>query len=208
MTGGLKFLLKEIQTPRVICHPNIFNKKYKIVGNEKVEIGIPWEKSELEDLGAHFIQKTRPMELLPDVWVSGEIPRLTDYEYIDETYQERVLESYIHDELHDDMALIIKTERGLIVLLGCGHAGPINTLKHAMRITGINKIHAVMGGMHLHRAPDKKVENITQHLINLNPEFAIPLHCCGFRSINMLYSAMKNKVLLYNVGDTFEFPPN
>ena len=76
--------------------------------------------------------------------------------------------------MHDDIALIIKTTQGLIVLLGCGHSGPVNTLKHAMRITGINKIHAVMGGMHLHRAPDRKVQSITYNLINLKPEVIEP----------------------------------
>lgn len=203
-TGGLHYLLKETNKLKVICHPNLFNKKFRILNGEKVDIGVPWEKTELEEMGAEFVQKTRPMELLPDVWISGEIPRITDYEFIDETYQERILESYIHDELHDDMALIIRTVRGLIVLMGCGHSGPINTLKHAMRIMGENRIYAVIGGMHLHRAPDEKIEKIVQSLVSLNPEFIIPLHCSGFRTINKLFNIFKERVLLFNVGDTFE----
>jgi 7,8-dihydropterin-6-yl-methyl-4-(beta-D-ribofuranosyl)aminobenzene 5'-phosphate synthase len=204
MTGGLKHLVQQFGKKQVYCHPNLFNKKFNIIDQERVNIGVPWEKAELESMGTRFILKTHPMEISPDIWISGEIPRLTDYEYIDETYQERVLESFIHDQIHDDMSLIIKTTKGLIILMGCGHAGPVNTAKHAMRISGMNHIHAIVGGMHLHRAPDEKIEKIVNNLIKLNPGFIIPLHCCGFRSINLLYNQLKDRVLLFNVGDTFE----
>ncbi len=203
MSGGLPVLLKHLKSLNVYCHPNLFNKKYKIVNNDRVEIGVSWEKSEMEALGARFILKTRPVEILPEIWISGEIPRLNEYEYIDESYQERILESYLHDELSDDLSLIIKTKKGLVILLGCGHAGPVNTVKHAMRIMKANHVHAVMGGMHLHNAPDEKINKIVYHLIELNPDFIIPLHCCGFRCINQLFNAVKDKVLLFNVGDSF-----
>lgn len=203
MVGGLPYLLRKVGPLKIYCHPNLFNKKFHITDKGRVEIGVQWEKSELKDLGAKFILKTHPVEIIKDVWISGEIPRLTSYEYIDETYQERVLESYIHDEIHDDMTLIIKTIKGLIILLGCGHAGPVNSIKYAMRVTGINKVHVVMGGMHLHQAPEEKIDSIVYHLIRLNPDYIIPLHCCGFRSINKLYNRLRDRILLFNVGDSF-----
>lgn len=202
-TGGLRYLLKEISPLKVVCHPNLFNKKYRVIDGDRIEIGVPWEKRELEELGAQFILKTRPMELLPGVWTSGEIPRLTDYEEIDETYQERILESYIHDELHDDMALYVKTRKGLAILMGCGHSGPVNTIKHAMRILGMDKIHVIMGGMHLHKAPAEKIEKIVGNIAKLNPDYLIPLHCTGFRTINLMFNLFKERVLLFNVGDSF-----
>jgi 7,8-dihydropterin-6-yl-methyl-4-(beta-D-ribofuranosyl)aminobenzene 5'-phosphate synthase len=203
MTGGLPHLLKEIKAPEIYCHPNLFNKKFKLRDNERIDIGVRWEKSELEELGAKFILKTRPIEIFPDVWLSGEIPRLTSFEYIDEIYQEQILESYIHDELNDDMALIIKTKKGLIVLLGCGHSGPLNTVKHAMRLMGENRIHLVMGGMHLQQALDQKIEQVVVNLVRLAPDYIAPLHCCGFRCINQFYNQLKNRILLFNVGDNF-----
>jgi len=203
MTGGLPFLLKEKGQTEIYCHPNIFHEKYKIKDEEKIEIGVPWEKSDLEELGAQFLLKSQPKEILPDVWISGEIPRLTDYEKIDEEYREHVLESYIHDEIHDDMALILRTTKGLIVLMGCGHAGPVNTVKHAMRILGENRIHLIMGGMHLQSATDEKILQIVNHLIQLKPNFIAPLHCCGFRCINYLFNHLKEKIRLMNVGDQF-----
>ncbi len=203
-TGGLRYLAREHSPLEVYCHPNLFNKKYRMINDERVDIGVPWEKSELEDLGVTFHLKTHPKEILPDVWISGEIPRLTDYEYIDDTYQERILESYIHDELHDDMALILNTFKGLVILLGCGHSGPINTIKHAMRVLDQTKVYAVIGGMHLHRCPDEKIEKIVYHLRELDPEILIPLHCTGFRAVNLMFNLFKERVLLFNVGDYFE----
>jgi 7,8-dihydropterin-6-yl-methyl-4-(beta-D-ribofuranosyl)aminobenzene 5'-phosphate synthase len=204
MTGGLPHLLQEIHEPNIYCHPNLFNKKFKLRDQERIDIGVPWEKSELEDMGAKFTLKTRPIEILPDVWISGEIPRLTSYEFIDEVYQEQILESFIHDELHDDMALIIKSQKGLIVLLGCGHSGPLNSVKHAMRLMGENRLHLVMGGMHLHQAPDEKIDAVVTNMVHLEPDFIAPLHCCGFRCINQFYTQLRNRILLFNVGDIFE----
>jgi 7,8-dihydropterin-6-yl-methyl-4-(beta-D-ribofuranosyl)aminobenzene 5'-phosphate synthase len=203
MTGGLPHLLREIPNPQIYCHPNLFNKKFKLRDNERIDIGVPWEKSELEELGANFILKARPLEILPDTFITGEIPRLTSYESIDEIYQEQILESYIHDELHDDMALILKTKKGLIILLGCGHSGVLNTIKYAMRLTGENRIHLVLGGMHLQQASDKRIEEVVKNLMNLKPDYVAPLHCCGFRCINQLYNQTKSRTLLYNVGDSF-----
>jgi 7,8-dihydropterin-6-yl-methyl-4-(beta-D-ribofuranosyl)aminobenzene 5'-phosphate synthase len=203
MTGGLPSVLMETGETDIYCHPNIFHKKYKLQDQQKVEIGVPWEKSEVEELGAKFLLKSQPKEILPDIWISGEVPRLTEYEKIDEEYLEHVLESYIHDEIHDDMALIIKTTKGLIILMGCGHSGPVNTAKHAMRIAGENHIHLIMGGMHLQAATDEKVLQIANHLIELKPDFIAPLHCCGFRCINYLFNHLRNRIRLMNVGDQF-----
>lgn len=204
-TGGLQYLAERKQPIEVICHPNLFNKKYRLIDGERIDIGVYWEKVELEKKGVHFTPKTHPKAVMPDIWVSGEIPRITRYETQDDTYEEQVLESPIHDELHDDMALILNTTRGLIVLMGCGHSGPVNTLKHAMRITGVKKIHVVMGGMHLQRAEDSKIEQIVRHLIRIQPDYIIPLHCTGFRAINRLFNLFGERVLLFNVGDSFTF---
>jgi 7,8-dihydropterin-6-yl-methyl-4-(beta-D-ribofuranosyl)aminobenzene 5'-phosphate synthase len=205
-TGGLPYFLQEIKPVEIICHPSTIHKKYRVFPEGRSDIGIPWEKNELENLGARFTFKTHSYELFPDIWTSGEITRNSEYEYIDETYQQRISESYIHDEIHDDMCLILNTINGLIVLLGCGHAGPINSIKHAMRLTKKKKILAIMGGMHLHHAPEDKIEKIAFNLAALQPEYLVPLHCTGFRMISRMFTLFKNRVKLLNVGDTFEMP--
>lgn len=203
-TGGLPFFIEKFGKVKVICHPAIVNKKFKVYPGGRLNIGVPWEEHKIRSAGADFIFKTNPAEIMPDIWISGEIPRNSKYEHIDERYQERVLESYIHDELHDDMALILNTVKGLVILLGCGHSGVINTARHAMRIMNNKNIFAIMGGMHLSHTPKDRLEQIVGNLKRINPQFIVPLHCTGFEAIDMMFRRFKNRVKLFNVGDTFD----
>ncbi len=203
-TGGLPHILKVIKPIEVVCHPTLANKKYKVYPEGRTNIGIPWEKGDIISMGAKFVFKTHPFEVIPDVWISGEIPRNSVFEYVEDTYQLRPSVSYIHDEIHDDMCLIINTIKGLIILLGCGHAGPINSIKHSMRITGNKQIYAIVGGMHLQHSPDEKIKKIVKILVTFNPEFLIPIHCTGLPAINRMLNAFPDRVKPLNVGDTFD----
>lgn len=202
-TGGLAHYLRELGSADVYCHPAIANKKYKVYPGGDLDIGVPWETSKMKTAGARFIYKSHPFEIVPDIWLSGEIPRNCKYEFIDEVYRQKVLESYIHDELHDDMCLVLNTEKGLIVMLGCGHSGVINSIKHASRITENKHIYAVIGGMHLAHTPLERIEKIIHNLQKLDPEIVVPLHCTGFPAINHMFNKFKNRVQLLNVGDRF-----
>lgn len=202
--GGLPYVAELKNLLKVICHPALINKKYRVFPAGNLDIGVPWEKSTLVRKGVEFLFRTHPFEILPDVWFSGEIPRNTAYETIDETYQQRVLESLIHDELHDDAFLALNTVKGLVVLLGCGHAGPVNSLKHAMRITGNRHIHALIGGLHLQTADQSKIDQIIKNIHRLNPDLIFPLHCTGFAAIHKFFRLFKDRVQLLNVGDQIE----
>ncbi|HHJ51655.1 MAG TPA: MBL fold metallo-hydrolase [Caldithrix abyssi] len=202
-TGGLPYYLREFGEVEAICHPAAVNKKYKVYPGGRLDIGVPWEERTLKNMGVKCTFKSHPSELLPGVWLSGEIPRNSKYERIEEEYQERVLESYIHDELHDDMCVVIQTPKGLVVLLGCGHSGPVNSIKHAMRITNQKKVHAVIGGMHLQQSSQERIDQIVHNLKRINPDFIVPLHCTGFAAVHKMFSRFKNRVKLFNVGDVF-----
>lgn len=203
-TGGLPALLKKRGETEVVCHPTLIHKKYRVYAAGRLEIGVPWEKNVLIREGAHFHFYTHPHQILPDVWISGEIPRSTPYEVIDEAYQQRVLESYIHDEIHDEQFLALNTNKGVVVLLGCGHAGPINSLKHAMRITQNSHVYAIVGGMHLNNASEERINLIVENLELINPDYIVPLHCTGFKAIHRMFTVFKDRVKLLNVGDVFE----
>jgi len=203
-TGGLPFVLEKTGPIDVICHPALTNKKYKIYPAGRTNIGVPWEKRDLVSMGAKFVYKTHPFEVIPDIWISGEIPRRSSFEYVEEVYQQKPSVSYIHDEIHDDMCLVLNTVKGLIIILGCGHAGPINSIKQSMRITKNKQIYAVIGGMHLQHSPDEKIRKIVKNLKTLDPAFVLPLHCTGYYAISRLMAVLQSRVKLLNVGDTFE----
>ena len=203
-TGGLPYIAELKKPLPVICHPALINKKYRVFPAGNLDIGIPWEKNVLARKGVEFQFHTHPFQIFPDIWFSGEIPRNNNYETIDETYQQRVLESLIHDELHDDAFLALNTVKGLVVLFGCGHAGPVNSLKHAMRITHNHQVYAIIGGMHLQSAEQQKINAIVLNLEKINPDLIFPLHCTGFTAIHKLFSVFKDRVQLLNVGDQIE----
>ena len=200
-TNGLYYYLKKFGKAEVLCHPNLFHKKFRLINGERMFIGISHEEDELKRLGAIFVFKTNPHKFSDSIQTTGEIHRITDYESLDESYQERVLESYIHDELNDDQALLLQTRQGLIILLGCAHRGVVNTVKHALRQMDADRIYAIMGGMHLAHAPMEKIQKIVSGLAMLNPRYVVPLHCTGFYAMLHMYRVLGDRVLLLNVGD-------
>ena len=203
-TGGLPYFVNQIKPIEIVCHPALLNKKYKVYNETKLDIGNPWDKADLIEVGTQFNFKSHPSEVIEDIYISGEIPRHSTYETINEEYMFKSKESYIHDEIHDDICLVINTDKGIVVLLGCGHAGTINSVKHAMRIMNSNKIYAIIGGMHLLHSSSDIIKQIIHNLEILDPEFIIPLHCTGFQAINQMYNKFKDRVLLFNVGDVFK----
>ncbi len=202
-TGGLYYFLEEFERAHIVAHPTLFNKKYILTNGSRLEIGVPYEQKDLEALGAKFTFTTLPYFVSENIFSTGEIPRVADYEKIDETYRIQVLESDMTDELHDDMALVLKTTEGLVVVMGCAHSGTINTVRHAMRTAKMKEIYAVVGGMHLNHASSEKIEKVAQALKEINPRYIVPLHCTGFRAISHFYKVFPEKVLLLNVGDVF-----
>ncbi|OQY52624.1 MAG: hypothetical protein B6230_02350, partial [Desulfobacteraceae bacterium 4572_89] len=150
-TGGLRRVLQAIDTKRqVILHPEAWASKYasraEPVGSEMHYIGIPYVKEELEHLGAEFTLNREPVWITDDIVVTGEVPLETSFESIDKNLFVKTNEEYQLDTIPDDQALVIKTSKGLVVILGCAHHGMINTLLHARKITGEKRIHAVVGG--------------------------------------------------------------
>jgi 7,8-dihydropterin-6-yl-methyl-4-(beta-D-ribofuranosyl)aminobenzene 5'-phosphate synthase len=200
-TGGLFYYLQTLGEATIICHYNIFNRKFRVFEGGRLEVGIPYEESDLKKTGGDFIYKTQPFNLSENILSTGEVPRITDYETPDEVHQELVLESYITDVLNDDMGMVLKTSKGLIVLLGDSHSGPVNTVKYAMRLTGIQKVHAIIGGMNLIHASMEKIEKIGRGLMQINPQYLIPLHSTGFQAMNHFYHIFKKRLLLFNTGD-------
>jgi 7,8-dihydropterin-6-yl-methyl-4-(beta-D-ribofuranosyl)aminobenzene 5'-phosphate synthase len=97
-------------------------------------------------------------------------------------------------------------EKGLVILSGCAHAGIINTVQYAIEVTGIDKIHAVMGGFHL-SGPffETIIDRTTQELQNLHPTFVIPTHCTGRKAIMAIEKQMPNQFILNMAGTKLTF---
>jgi 7,8-dihydropterin-6-yl-methyl-4-(beta-D-ribofuranosyl)aminobenzene 5'-phosphate synthase len=92
-----------------------------------------------------------------------------------------------------------------VVITSCGHAGFVNTVRTAMRVSGVDKLHAVLGGVHLAPAPKDYVAHAVAELKQLDPDIVIPMHCSGANFIEAMRQQMPEKLVLSTVGSRFTF---
>jgi 7,8-dihydropterin-6-yl-methyl-4-(beta-D-ribofuranosyl)aminobenzene 5'-phosphate synthase len=145
--------------------------------------------------------------------ITGEIPRETvfekgfPYQYIEDPQNEKNL---IPDPLIlDDQALVANiSDKGLVILSGCGHAGIINTINHAKKITGIDRIHAILGGFHLPADGgifEAAIEPTLKMFKEEQPDYLVPCHCTRWKATNKIIEFMPEKFIQSSVGTTFQF---
>jgi 7,8-dihydropterin-6-yl-methyl-4-(beta-D-ribofuranosyl)aminobenzene 5'-phosphate synthase len=197
-TGGLRHVLRRIgKEIEIIAHPDIWQAKYVThQGEEARYTGIPFHRQTLESLGARFNLTTEPVRITDNIMTTGEIPMVTDYEKIESDLQVKEGNRFKPDKLRDDQALIVNTEAGLVVILGCAHRGIINTLYHARQIAGVKAIYAVLGGCHLLNATEERVWLTIAALKELEVQRLGVCHCTG-----LLASA----IMAQEFGDGFFF---
>ena len=149
----------------------------------------------------------------PGVFGSKQRMAGDNYKYIGIPLERKDLEQkgikggskYSADTLPDDRALILDTEKGLVVLLGCSHRGVVNTLVHVTQITGRQKIHAILGGLHLGKASVEKLKKIADHLQAFGLEKIGVGHCTGPKAFVALANQFKDRLFLNTVGNVMEF---
>jgi 7,8-dihydropterin-6-yl-methyl-4-(beta-D-ribofuranosyl)aminobenzene 5'-phosphate synthase len=95
--------------------------------------------------------------------------------------------------------------RGLVVISSCGHVGLINTIKAAMAVSGVAKLHAVLGGFHLGPAPQDYVDHTVTELERLSPDVVIPMHCSGAKFLAAMHRQMPDRLVTANIGSCFTF---
>ena len=205
-TGGLKEVLKLSGPKKVIAHPDIWDAKMSNWGSLDRNIGMPFSREELEKLGATFVLDREPVEISANIITSGEVPMSTDYEQIDEGLFRRTTSGVQPDLLTDDLSLAIKTQEGLIVVLGCAHRGPINIIQHLKRVTGEERVHAVVGGTHLVHASDERIQKTIHELKKMGVNKIACSHCTGFRAASMLSDAFGDSFVCNNAGTQLTFP--
>lgn len=205
-TGGLKEVLAKTGAVEIIAHPDIWAKKYIRFGQREAYIGIPFSREELEGLGASFTLSKEPVWITDDIVTTGEIPMVTEYEEIDPNLYVKEDGQLVPDPLLDDRALIIKTDQGLVVILGCGHRGMVNTLRHAQEVTGVELIHTVIGGTHLISASEERILLTAAVLQELGVKRVGVSHCTGLSAAVMLAQQLGDVFFFNNTGTRLTVP--
>lgn len=207
-TGGLREVLRLKGEVEVIAHPDVWTAKYSRREPEQREeyIGVPFSREELESCGARFRLSSEPVYITEQILTTGEISMTSGYETIESNILVKRDGQFYPDPLADDLALIIDTEFGLVVIQGCAHRGIVNTLRHAQSITGKSLVYAVIGGTHLFRASEERIEKTTADLREIGIRKLGVSHCTGFQASMRLAQEFGDAFFLNNAGTRFTLP--
>jgi 7,8-dihydropterin-6-yl-methyl-4-(beta-D-ribofuranosyl)aminobenzene 5'-phosphate synthase len=203
-TGGMIGILKRLnRRVPILAHPAIFSPKLKVRPFLRF-IGPPFSQAEAEDAGAVMLYSQSPVVLAPGVMTTGEIERREPFETVEGfwTINEGL---YSQDLILDDQALIVNIDgKGLAVISGCAHAGIINTIKHAQKVTGVEDLYAVIGGFHLMGANEERIASTVEALLRLDPEMVRPGHCTGAKAVCRLMLALGERCWPLAAGESIE----
>jgi 7,8-dihydropterin-6-yl-methyl-4-(beta-D-ribofuranosyl)aminobenzene 5'-phosphate synthase len=205
-TGGLLRALARSGKAVVYIHPLAFQSKYSRRGKTRSRpIGIP------EQVASGLLERDRcltftsgPKRICSGVSVTGQIPRLATFEstsgpfFLDEQCTRE-------DVVADDQALYVESRKGLVVVLGCAHSGVVNTLDYVAKLTGKGSMHAVLGGMHLAKACEERIEATCAALDRYRIGVVAPCHCTGNGAIARLRSWFGERVADCFAGTGFSF---
>ena len=206
-TGGLFNVLKIAGQKEIIAHPDVWGRKYgRMPPGPERYIGIPFIREALEVMGASFNLTAEPVKLSANIMTTGEIPMTTDYEAVETYLTVKENGESKQDTLADDLSLIIDTEFGLVVILGCAHRGIVNTLKHVQKITGKELIYAAIGGTHLVHASKERLEKTAAALKEMGVQYLGVSHCTGFKSSAYLAREFGDRFFLNNSGTKLTLP--
>jgi len=205
-TGGLRQLLRKMKKEvEIIAHPDVWADKYHRSKDKKDRYaGIPFPRQELESLGARFNLTTKPVKISDNIMTTGEVPMVTDYEEIDSSLFVKEGDGWQPDKLLDDLSLIINTEHGLVIVLGCAHRGIINTLYHAQQLTGVKSVYAVLGGAHLFKTSEERLRRTIAALKELGVQRLGLCHCTGLPAASLLAQEFGDKFFFNNTGTTID----
>ncbi len=206
-TGGLAGVLRAIaKRIPVYAHPEVFADRYAKLGDRMVYVGLPFKREALEGMGAAFELSADFREIALGVYLSGEIARRRPFETGDTELFVKQDGELRKDPLRDDQSMAVETAEGLALILGCCHAGLVNTIDHFQARLPGKPIHTVIGGTHLEFAPAEQLRETIGVLKGLGVKRLGLSHCTGLRAGARLAQELGEAVAFCTVGYSVTLP--
>jgi 7,8-dihydropterin-6-yl-methyl-4-(beta-D-ribofuranosyl)aminobenzene 5'-phosphate synthase len=188
----------------VLLHPDFWLQR-RIVGPDRVfDMPTP-SRAAIEGAGFTIVEERQPSFLLDDaVLVTGEVDRTTDFERGMPPDHQALRDGTWRPDpaVHDDQAIVVHVkDKGLVVLTGCGHSGIVNIVRYAKRLTGVDQIYAILGGLHLRGGP--AVPATVEALQIESPSVVVPAHCTIWRAQHALAAGLPDAFVPNAVGSRF-----
>ena len=209
-TGGLVTLRRELsrENPGALMRahvaPGIFYSRPDGHGGEaNTTIAA---RREYEALGGTIVEHAKPAEIFPGVWLTGPVPRVYPERNWSVSGNVVTPSGAVEDTIPEDQALVFNTERGLVMLTGCGHAGIVNILDYARHIVRPAPVYAAIGGFHLFAADDAKLDWTAAKLHDMGLQHMLGAHCTGLHTVYYLKDKLglpRQKCLVGAVGAVF-----
>ncbi len=190
-------------------HPSVFKTPRYLKFGEDFKVYFPtFTREMVQAAGFAAVETDKPFLMLNNtVLFLGGIPHRTDFEKGWSIVHSQKDGKEIHDAIEDDSSIVIHLKnKGLVILSGCAHAGIINTVQYATEVTGVDRVHAVMGGFHL-SGPlfEPLIERTAAELKKINPTYIVPTHCTGRKAIMTMEQQMPDRFILNMAGTKLTF---
>lgn len=205
--GGLPEVLRCRGAVDVYAHPDLFRDRYWSDDDQGSFIGVPFTRAFLESMGAQFKLQRQWVEVGPGIHLTGEIPRRTEFEKGDPHMTTYTVEGKkLHpDPLWDDLSLVIESAQGLILVLGCAHAGMVNIMEEVLATLKTDQIYAVIGGTHLGFSGDAQFQQTLAALDRYHIQKLGVSHCTGLPQAARLQQALGERFFFGNAGVSLSF---
>lgn len=202
--NGLAGRLRPVNLP-VLLHPDFWLRRRLVSPDRTLELPTP-SRAAVEGAGFTIVEERQPSFLLDGMLlVTGEVDRTTPFETgMPAAHQGFRDGAWQPDRLvHDDQAIVVHVrDRGLVVLTGCGHAGIVNIVRHAKRLTGVDRVYALLGGFHLRDGAI--IAQTVAALAAETPEVVVPAHCTSWKAQQALAAGLPGTFRPNAVGSRFE----
>jgi 7,8-dihydropterin-6-yl-methyl-4-(beta-D-ribofuranosyl)aminobenzene 5'-phosphate synthase len=186
-TGGLASLPVAGMPCRLYLHPQAcIDRCARGEHGDARPIGMPpVSAAVVERMNERVTWTLAPTQIAKTMGVTGPIPRNTDFEDVGGPFFLDP-EGLRPDPITDDQAVWVETQKGIVVLVGCAHAGVVNTLDYIASLTGASRFHAVIGGMHLLNADEERLRQTAEALRRYGVRIPGPCHCTGEAAVSYL----------------------
>jgi 7,8-dihydropterin-6-yl-methyl-4-(beta-D-ribofuranosyl)aminobenzene 5'-phosphate synthase len=187
-TGGLLTLRRELRgrepaaLARVHVGRGLFWSRPSADGAGESNLALK-NREDFVAAGLVFVEHEGPQQILPGVWLTGPVPRVHPERNFGAPRRVRTPDGLVEDTIPEDQSLVIDTDRGLVIVTGCGHAGIVNTAEYARKIVRAAPLHAVLGGLHLYSLDDERLDWTADKLRSFGLENLLGAHCTGIEAV-------------------------
>ena len=210
-TGGLLTLRRELtkKNPAALSVAHVgkgifYSRPAEGNGKEdNVMIGL---RKEYEATGGKFVEHDGPAELFPGAWLTGPVPRIYPERNWSVKGKVQTPAGLVEDTIPEDQSLVLNTDKGLVMVSGCGHAGVINTMTFAEKEFPSTPVYALIGGFHLFAATDQQLDWTADKLKDFGVSYLIGAHCTGIEAVYRIREKLnlpRHSAVVGAVGATF-----